>query len=298
VDDRRAGYRYEVSILQAEFALRQVLDRPLTGRSLFEEVIRENLEFGRPSQVQLIFDRRVTRRTPGRFRTRVITQGVSPSLHVDDKHARIKQYHKEQRALRTETTINDTRDFGIGKRLKNLPAVRQIGFEANRRLLDVQRFSHDCHIGEEAFVKTQTPVVANSQRASALRFGDPTCQVVLAALVVAAMLPSGFNNSDLRMAWAWLLGIQPDSLTQGPMTYQLRRLRLHGFIARIPRSHRYEVTFAGLRTALFFTRTYARLLRPGLSHLLAPPDTPVGVPSFLALNRAIDNLSKEACLAA
>jgi hypothetical protein len=50
--------------------------------------------------------------TPGRFRTRVITQGVVPSLHVDYKNSKIKQYHKEGRALRTETTINDTRDFG------------------------------------------------------------------------------------------------------------------------------------------------------------------------------------------
>ena len=73
--------------------------------------------------------------TPGRFRTRVITEGVTPSLHVDYKHTTIKQYHKEGRALRTETTINDTRDFGIGKRLTNLPALREIGFSANRRLL-------------------------------------------------------------------------------------------------------------------------------------------------------------------
>jgi hypothetical protein len=72
--DRRAGYRYELSILQAEFSLTQVLDRPLTGRAFFEEVIRENLDIGRPDQAQLIFKRRVNRRTPGRFRTRVITQ--------------------------------------------------------------------------------------------------------------------------------------------------------------------------------------------------------------------------------
>ena len=69
---------------------------------LFEEVIRENLDIGRPSQVQLIFDRKINKRTPGRFRTRVITDGVVPSLHVDYKHSRIKQYHKEGRALRTE----------------------------------------------------------------------------------------------------------------------------------------------------------------------------------------------------
>ena len=135
--DRRAGYRYDISILQAEFSLTQVLDRPLTGRVFFEDVIRENLDLGRPDKVSLIFNRRINRRTQSRFRTRVITEGVTPSLHVDYKHSRIKQYHKQNQALRTETTINDTRDFGIGKRLHNLPALRHIGFQANRRLLDV-----------------------------------------------------------------------------------------------------------------------------------------------------------------
>jgi hypothetical protein len=32
--DRKAGYRYQISILQAEFSLTQVLDRPVTGRVL------------------------------------------------------------------------------------------------------------------------------------------------------------------------------------------------------------------------------------------------------------------------
>jgi len=131
-DDAKAGYSYALSILQLECSLTQVLDRPLTGRIFFEEVIRENLDLGRPDQVQLIFARRVSKRTPGRFRTRVITEGVTPSLHIDYKSSRIKQYHKEGRALRTETTINDARDFALGKGLHNLPALRQVGFHANR----------------------------------------------------------------------------------------------------------------------------------------------------------------------
>lgn len=106
--DQRVGCRHDISILQAEFSLTQVLDRPAMGRAFFEEVIRDNLDLGRPDRVQLIFDRRVMRSTPGSFRTRVITDGVYPSLHVDYKHSRIKQYHKEGRGLRTETTINDT----------------------------------------------------------------------------------------------------------------------------------------------------------------------------------------------
>ena len=170
--DRAAGYRYDVSILQAEFSLTQVLDRPVTGRAFFEEVIRENLDIGRPDQAQLIFERRVNRRTPGRFRTRVITEGVTPSLHVDYKSSRIKQYHKEGRALRTEITMNNTRDFAIGKHLRNLPALRSIGFKANRRLLDVQSVSHDCAIGEDAFDQVVRPIQVDEQCATALRFGE------------------------------------------------------------------------------------------------------------------------------
>ena len=67
------------------------LDRPLTGRCFFEEVIRENLDIGRPDQMQLIFDRRVTRRTPGSFRTRILTKGVVPSLQVQYKRSKVKQ---------------------------------------------------------------------------------------------------------------------------------------------------------------------------------------------------------------
>jgi len=145
--DRKAGFRYELSILQAEFARTQVFDRPLSGRYFFEEVIRENLDLGRPGQVSLIFNRRVTKRTPGTFRTRVVTDGVMPSLHVSYKWSKIKQYFKEDKALRTETTINNPRDFGIGKKLENLPALRETGFQANRRLLDVQTVSQNCQVG-------------------------------------------------------------------------------------------------------------------------------------------------------
>jgi len=283
--DRAAGYRYDVSILQAEFSLTQVRDRPQTGRIFFEEVISENLDIGRPDQVQLIFGRRVTRRTPGRFRTRVLTEGVTPTLHVDYKKSRIKQYHKEGRALRTETTINDTRDFGIGKRLKNLPALREVGFQANRRLLNVQTISQDCAVGEEVFRQVTQPRQVAGQRASALRYGEACVLTLLSALLVFRLLPRGFCNRELREHWAPLLGEDASALTQGRMTYQLRRLRLHGLIVRQAGTHRYEVTDHGLRIALFFTRSYARVLRPGLSQV-----TMADLPDNPPLRRAFDHL--------
>ena len=232
--DRAAGYRYDLSILQAEFSLTQVLDQPVTGRIFFEEVIRENLDIGRPSQVSLVFDRKVSRRTPGRFRTRVITDGVVPSLHVDYKKTRIKQYHKEGQALRTETTINDTRDFAIGRRIENLPELRKIGFAANRRLLDVQRIGHDCFIGEASFQDLQRPITVNDQRAAALRFADPRVQALLNVLLLFLLVQGTFTHKDVREHLAPLLGKKPSQLTPGRITYDLRRLRLHGLTERIP----------------------------------------------------------------
>ncbi|MDQ2947074.1 MAG: hypothetical protein M3Y27_14220 [Acidobacteriota bacterium] len=273
-EDTAAGYQYQISIYQAEFSLTQVLDRPLTGRQFFETVIRENLDIGRPDQVQLIFERRITKRTPGRFRTRIITEGVTPSLHAYYKYTGIKQYHKEHRALRTETTINNTRDFNIGKSLLNLPALRIIGFSANRRLLDVQRLSHDCFVGHEALQKAQEPKVEANQRTSGLRFGDFKTHVLLQSLLIFQLQVYGFSNRDLREQLAALLHMDMAELTPGRMTYLLRKVRMHRLIARIPKSHRYRLTEFGLRLSLFYTRAYNRLLEPAAARVLAEPSEP------------------------
>jgi len=274
-EDRRAGYLYETSMLQAEFSLTQVFDRPVQGRVFFEQTIRDNLDLGRPDRVQLVFQRRVTQRTPGRFRTRVITDGVIPTLYIDYKHTRIKQYYKEGRALRTETTINDTKDFALGKRLKNLPILRKVGFQANRRLQDVQRISHDCWLGEDVFRGIHQPVEVGGQRAAALRFGDSRVLALLSCLVLFRLLPRGFTNRDIRNHIAQIFG---KSLNPAQISYDLRRLRLHGLVERMPKTHRYRVTDLGFRSALFLSRSYSRLLRPGLASLVPSHQPPALTP--------------------
>jgi hypothetical protein len=302
--DHAAGYRYEISVVQAEFSLTQVLDTPAAGRIFFEQAIRDNLDIGRPDQVGLIFSRRIMRTgpraTPGRFRTRVITDGVIPSLHVDYKHSKIKQYHKEGRALRTETTINDTRDFGIGKRLTNLPALRAIGFAANRRLLDVQKLSHDPAAGQAALRQITGPLTTPSgTRIAGLRLGDPRAHALLAALCMFRLLPRGFANRDLRPILARLLGLPAEAITPGKMTYDLRRLRQRGFIERIPHTFRYQVTDTGLAHAVFLTRLHDRFLRTGLADLASPATSPRSLTAATrAYTTALDGLARQAGLAA
>ncbi len=304
-EDEAAGYRYELSILQAEFSLTQMLDAPVSGRIFFEQVIRDNLDIGRPDNVALIFDRRIVRtgkhKTPGRVRTRVITNGVVPSLHVDYKNAKIKQYHKQGRALRTETTINDPRDFGVTKRLTSLPNLRQLGFSANRRLLGVQTISHDPIRGAKAFTDLTAPLVTDSgTRIAGLRFGDNRVHALLQALLIHRLLPHGFTNRELRPLTAPLLGKRFEDITAGQMTYDLRRLRAHGLIERIPRSRRYRVTDTGLQHALLFTHAHQHLLRTGLAQTSdpSPPRPSAFRRAARAYQAAFDDLTHQAGLAA
>ena len=297
--DHAAGFNPKLSILQAEFSRTQVFDRPLSGRHLFEQIIRENIDLGRPSKVSLIFDRRVNQRTPGTFHTRVVTQGVIPSLHVSYKLSKIKQYFKEGRALRTETTINNTHDFGVGRSLTNLPALRAIGFTANRRLLEVETLSQDCILAEGVFDRVTQPQVVAGQRAPGLRFDDPRVLALLQVLCLFLGLPEGLRNASMRDWMAQALAVPVEAYSPGRMTYDLRRLRLHGLIERLPHSHRYRVTDLGIRVALFFTKVHSRILRPGLSQLCdgcpKAPNRPIAA-AMRHLHQAFDALFDQAKL--
>jgi hypothetical protein len=304
-EDTAAGYRYELSVLQAEFSLTQMLDAPVTGRIFFDQLIRDNLDLGRPDRVSLIFDRKIIRKgkraTPGRFRTRVITEGVTPSLHVDYKNSKIKQYHKLGKALRTETTINDTKDFGVAKGLSHLPELKEIGFTASRRLLDVQRISHDPAEGAAVLAALTQPVISPAgTRTAGMSLISLRVQALLAALCVFRLLPHGFTNRDLRTCLAPLLGLEPGAMTCGQITYDLRRLRIHGLIERIPGTFRYQVTVTGIRQALFLTRLTQRLLIPGLAELTDPsPPAPSRLRAAArAYDAALDDFTRQAGLAA
>jgi hypothetical protein len=298
--DRAAGYTHRLALQQVEVSFTQVFARPVQGRHFFEAVIRENLDLGRPDRVGLLFPHRITRKTPPPaygYRTRVITDGVDPSLHIEYKASHVKQYFKEQRALRTETTINNPTDFYVAKAVANLTHLRDLGDQVNRKLLEVERVSHQCVLSQDALDRLQRPTVEAGQRTSALRFGDPRVMALCQALTGFTHLPRGFRNRDLRFHVEALLG-HPYSAAQ--MTYDLRRLRLKGLIHRIPKTHRYTATTYGLKVAFFYAKLYLRILRPEWTALL-PTDDQLTRPLRAALDQldsAIQHIHQEATLAA
>ncbi|MGH3902019.1 MAG: hypothetical protein ACRDTA_27955 [Pseudonocardiaceae bacterium] len=181
-------------------------------------------------------------------------QGTADRDH-DQRHPRLRT---------VQTADQHQPDRAAANRLHRQPA-----------LLGVQRISHDPIRGARAFTELTAPIVTDTgTRIPGLRFGDPRVHALLQALLIHRLLPHGFTNRDLRTLIAPLLGTTTEDITAGKMTYDLRRLRAHDLIHRIPHSRRYQITDTGLQHALFLTHAHDHPLRTGLAEITDPDRPP------------------------
>ena len=283
--DQAAGYWWELSMRQVEVSRTIVFTAPRHARGFFEALVGDNLDIGRPEQVELIFSRHPVRR--GRppsmqqmFKTRVVTRGVDVTVNAFYKHSRIKQYLKDGRALRVETVVDDPYDLGVQRRLHNLPELQSRARAANRRLLDTERVGQGCVLASPAFERIAHPTTTvDGRRAPALRFGDPRVQALAGALSVSLLAVTGITNKSLRALMTGLLG-QPYPMSRA--SYDLTRLRRNGLITRLEGRNLYRLTDDGLAFAIFYTKVHNRVLRP-----LMATDRPQAPPQLRAAIRTL-----------
>ena len=217
---------------QVEISRTIVFDAPRHARGFFEALIADNLDIGRPHNVEIIFARKIRRDTRGVFRTAIDRRDNGGVLvNVFYKHSRIKQYLKDGRAMRIETVVNAPRDLGCNARLPNLDELQAKARAANRRILEAERAGQGTVLASPAFERVAHPSVDDDgRRTPALRFGDPRVMALAGALCQTLLAATGFTSKNLRVLIAGLLG---STYTPGQMTYDLRRLRLGGLIRRL-----------------------------------------------------------------
>jgi len=264
---------------QVEVSRTLVFDDPRRARGFFEALVADNVGIGRPHEVAVVFARQVRKTTREPFRARIFSPGTEVKMDFSYKHSRVKQYLKEGRALRIETVINKPADIGILARLEHLPELVDKTRQVNDRLLMIERAGQGCAIGSALFERIHQPYIREGQRTGALRFGDSRAMALAGALCCVVHAVTGFTNKSLRGLVAGLLSA---NYSTGQMTYDLRRLRLHGLIERVAHTNTYTLTPEGQRVAVFYTKLHRRLLAP-----LLDADQP---PAPLELRRALTTI--------
>jgi hypothetical protein len=289
--DRDAGFWWELSMRQIETSRTLVFDQDVHARAFFEALLRDNMDLGRPENVELLFRRgqrsgRPTNPPDGGFKTKIDRCCELVTLNVFYRNSRLKQYLKDGVALRIETVVNDPKDLRCNRLLANLPQLQDKARAINNRLLDTETVGQGTTLVSPVIERITKPTVTDDGRkAPALRFGDLRVQALAGAIASMLMAVTGITNKTLRGTMTGLLG-RPYSMNQA--SYDLSRLTRNQLITRVPGRNRYTLTRDGLLFAHLYTKIYDHVLGP-----LMTTDRPNAPPELRAAIDTLDQIVAE-----
>ena len=288
--DRDGGFWRELSMRQVETSRTLVFDDGVHARAFFEALLCENMDLGRPENVELLFRRgqrlgAASNPPPGGgFKTKIDQYCDLVTMNVFYKSSRLGQYLKDGVALRIETVINSPKDLRCNRRLENLPELQDKARAINDRLLHTETASQGTVLVSPVIERITRPTVTgDGRKAPALRFGDLRVQALAGAIAAMLFTVPGITNKTLRGLMTGQLH-RPYSMNQA--SYDLARLARNDLIQKIPDRNRYTLTSDGLLFACFYTRVYDHVLRP-----LMAPDRPNAPPELAAALDTLDQLT-------
>jgi hypothetical protein len=288
--DRAAGFWWELSMRQVETSRTLVFDGDVHARAFFEALLCDNMDLGRPENVELLFRRGQKGGRPtnppahGGFKTKIDRYCDLVTLNVFYKNSRVKQYLKDSVALRIETVVNGPRDLGCDRLLHNLPELQARSRAINDRLLDTETVGQGTVLVSPVIERITRPTLTeDGRKAPALRFGDLRVQALAGATAAMLLTVSGITNRSLRALMTGLLN-RPYSMNQA--SYDLSRLARNGLITRVPGRNQYTLTRDGLLFAHIYTKVYDHVLRP-----LMAPDRPNAPPELAAAISTLDRIA-------
>ncbi len=122
---RLCQLEYQWSVAQIEYAQDIIFKRRAPLRDLFRRATEIGVSLGGSTQTRNIFGRAINRRYHGKLETMLERRNDGhPILRAFYKTSYVKQYEKGDRLLRTETCLNDTYHLDIGRKIENLPEVK------------------------------------------------------------------------------------------------------------------------------------------------------------------------------
>ena len=225
----------------------------------------------------MVFARRVTKSHPASHSSPgSSSSGTDVRIDFRYKHSRVKQYLKDGRALRVETVINRPDDLDVKRRLQHLPELIDKARAVNQRLLMIEQAGQSRAMALRSLSASTSPTIERAKEPELCASGTTRAIALAGAHASVLNTVTGFTNKSLR---GLVAGFLDEDYSQSKMSYDLRRLRLHGLIQRLPHSNTYQLTSEGIRVAVFYTKLQNRLLRP-----LLDADKP---PAKIEIRRAL-----------
>ena len=290
------GLDYQWSVAQIEFARDVIFHRRARLHDLFQRAVEIGVALGGATQTRHLFGRRINCRYHGKLETILERRDEGfPVLRAYYKSSYVKQYEKGDRLLRTETCLNDTYHLAIGRKLDNLPAIKQHLAATTDRYLAQQAELLDSTVDRGALAALAAPVTTGTRRVPGIKLHDDRLIRLLDNLLYTGGLLGDWTTRQLHERIVARHRLGEDDYTLGQLRYDLSKLRAHGLAERVGRSRRYRLTPDGVRLGALLVKIRTRLLGPIFADpTLAPKprsENPSTVEAALrTVDRALDTL--------
>jgi hypothetical protein len=238
---------------------------PAALAALYPALVRHAMQHFKSPDIM----RFLGRKAHGAFLGEIVTSFKDRAEGVRVKHwvngNSVKMYDKGGSVLRVETTLAKVDDFKVlrprhdepdgklewqplRKGVADLHRRTEVSQAANERYLDALSIVDDSTTLAALLDTVANPTTYREKRVRALRTGDPADVALLAAIARGEFATAGIRNRDIRLL------LHPESAKATPddvrriaarVGRQLRLLRAHGLIRKVPKSHRYVLTPRG-----------------------------------------------------
>src|SRR5229473_5514346 len=261
----RPGYRY--SMAQMELATDVVFKRSAPLRALFQRACELGVLVGGANRTTHLFGRRINRHYHGKLQTVLDQRDAGhPVLRWYYQTSFAKQYVRGDqhgdRILRNETCSNDTRHFGVGRRLENLPLLRQQLAATNERCLALQADLLASTIDAGQLAGLAKPTLVGHRRVPGLKLHDDRVIRVLETLLHPGAFATDWTTRELHTRILARHHLADSHYRLSQLRYDLGKLRAKGLVQRLGRTRRYRLTPSGAKIGVLLVKLRTRLLGP------------------------------------
>jgi hypothetical protein len=298
-----AGCQHRLFIAQAEYCDNLIFARRAALDALEERLLDANRTIGRPSNLTMVFGRRITRHHAGKLQTVIEDLNLpNPVMRTHYKSGILKQYVRDRFLLRTEPASNNvTKDYGIPKAVVHLPRLRTKMATIADAYLNVQQDILETFVDRGQLHALAEPTrLPNGKRIPGLKPDHPRQLALMQALVRFAHIAAGstFTTKELHAHAAPALDASPQ-YTLTALRYDLSKLRAKGLVEKLPHSRRYRLLPQGYRICVVYLKLFEKLYAPLAAGILQPYPADQRLPAerhtrldrlYSAVVKALDNL--------
>ena len=273
-----AGLHRVYAGMQIEYCRNFIFKRHWPIRSIFQRSCELGLYLLTADRIAVLFGQQRRLKTiSGKWQN--VLERIDHGQHVFRtyyKNSFLKQYEKAATFLRQEIVCNNLKDFGLKKTLPHWEPVRERFQQITDRFAQTQAQHLNVHGQFDVLARLAKPVFQGKTKVAGIKLENTRLMRLLELLLQGA---GGhfrkWTTAQLHAAILDAYNVKPKVYTLSQLRYDVRKLRLHGLIERVPKSYAYRFSPKGTKLSILLVQLRKRIYGPlgfGLFRTRPNPD--------------------------